>query len=894
MKFRFPLLLSLAAQVFLPAQAQPPAYQFVIPIQGAGGGGPGNANYDETRGIAADAAGNIYAAGFFTGEADFDPSTGQAFRNTLSGQDPFLVKYSPSGTYQWVAHIKGGQNDRANGLIVDSAGNSYVVGWFSVTSDFDPSPATFNLTAVGNNDIFLAKYSPQGALVWAHNVGGSLSDYGNAIAFTASGDIAITGHFQGSADFDPSPAIFTLSSAGNKDAFLAIYSPGGTFLSAISVGGSLEDDGLSLAADANGGLFLGGFFNGTADFDPGAGTQNRSSAGLADLFLARYIGGTTLDWVGSAGSTGSDKGLGLAVAANGDVVLTGSFSSTLDLDFGSGSASHTSAGLTDGFMARYTNAGSHLWSQHFGSTFDDAGQALSFTSSGDVGLTGYFRGTVDFDPGAGSAAETSDQRDLFVGTYSPSGGFQWVFHVGGSVDDEGLCLDFDNQDNLILGGYYWSNTDFDPSPGNGTIAGSFVHEGFVAKYGNPCLTATAPVLSPNLVLCEGDSATLSVAGGSLQSATGWVWYQGSCGGTLDGNGDSLTTGSLAPGAYSWFVRGEGGCAGNGPCATVQVQVLANALGSEVASICQGESYAFGSQVLTAGGFYTETFPAASGCDSIVSLTLSVLPDAASSISASICQGDSYPFGNQTLSAAGIYTETFAAANGCDSVVSLTLSVLPNAASSISASICQGESYPFGNQTLSAAGIYTETFAAANGCDSVVSLTLRVLQAPEAAVFSAISSPPLLAQDIASTDSSYSYQWLDCDTGFSPIPGETDSTFFPQVSGSYAVLMTGAGGCADTSACLSFTVGIAPDVSGPALLLSPNPVQDVLEVSAEFPAPSPATLSLYDLHGRRWLQTTFSAAPAWQARLDLSALPSGVYVLILRDAQGQRAAQVLKP
>ncbi len=857
----------------LAVQAQVPNFQFVIPIQGAGGGGSGNANYDETRGIATDAAGNIYAAGFFTGEADFDPSTGQALRNTLSGQDPFLVKYSPSGTYQWVAHIKGGQSDRVNGLVVDSAGNSYIVGWFSVTIDFDPSPATFNLTAVGNNDIFLAKYSPQGTLVWAQNLGGTLSDMGNAIAFTANGNIAITGHFQGTADFDPSSATANLSSAGNKDIFLATYSPTGTFLSAISLGGTGEDDGMALASDASGAIFLTGFFSNSADFDPGSGSQTLTSAGLTDLFLARYTGGTTLDWVGSAGSAGTEKGLGLAVAANGDVVLTGAFSNTVDLNLGSGSASHTSAGLTDGFLARYTNAGSHLWSHRFGSTFDDAGQALSFTSTGDIGITGYFRGTVDFNPGAGSAIEISDQRDLFAGTYTSSGDFEWVFHVGGTVDDEGLCLDFDYEDNLILGGYYWSNTDFDPSPASAFIAGTFLHEGFVAKYGNPCITATPPLLSPDLVLCEGDSAILTVTGGDLQGASAWNWYQGSCGGTFLQSGSVLQTGSLAPGTHTWFVRGEGGCAGDGPCDTVQVVVLANAVGSQVASICQGDSYVFGSQTLTAAGTYNETFTAASGCDSIVSLTLFLLSGFSSNKSASICQGESYSFGSQMLTSAGTYSETFQAASGCDSVVTLILSVIPTQTSSLSASICQGESYPFGSQTLTTAGVYNETFASASGCDSVVTLTLSITE-PNTSLTQ--SGDTLVA--VSGADA---YQWLDCSDGFILIGGATQAWFVPTEGGSYAVVVT-VGDCADTSDCLFSTVSIRGEDLSLPFELFPNPASDHLRLRLPEPVAS-LELTLFTLTGQELAVWQFAASS--DVTLELPPLPTGLY--LLRAIDGQR-------
>ena len=119
------------------------------------------------------------------------------------------------------------------------------------------------------------------------------------------------------------------------------------------------------------------------------------------------------------------------------------------------------------------------------------------------------------------------------------------------------------------------------------------------------------------------------------------------------------------------------------------------------------------------------FRSANGCDSVITLTLAIKPNASSNISAAICQGQSYTFGSQSLTSAGTYNRTVTAANGCDSVITLTLAIKPNASSNISAAICQGQSYTFGSQSLTSAGTYNRTVTAANGCDSVITLTLAI-------------------------------------------------------------------------------------------------------------------------------------------------------------------------
>ena len=183
---------------------------------------------------------------------------------------------------------------------------------------------------------------------------------------------------------------------------------------------------------------------------------------------------------------------------------------------------------------------------------------------------------------------------------------------------------------------------------------------------------------------------------------------------------------VTPGtSTSYFVRGEGGCATPGACAQVDVQVNPIYNETDAATICQGDSYTFGAQTLTTAGTYTELFSSVDGCDSTVILTLSVNPIYNETDAQTICQGDSYAFGTQTLTAAGTYTEVFTSVDGCDSTVILTLTVNPTYNETDMQTICQGDSYTLGTQTLTAAGTYTEIFTSVDGCDSIVVLTLNV-------------------------------------------------------------------------------------------------------------------------------------------------------------------------
>jgi gliding motility-associated-like protein len=148
-----------------------------------------------------------------------------------------------------------------------------------------------------------------------------------------------------------------------------------------------------------------------------------------------------------------------------------------------------------------------------------------------------------------------------------------------------------------------------------------------------------------------------------------------------------------------------------------------------ATICAATSYNWGTQVETVSGTYTQTFTAASGCDSIVTLNLTVSPALGSTLTQTICYGTTYTLGTQVYNASGTYTKIFTGASGCDSTVVLHLTVSPQITHAASASICYGHTYTFGTQVLSAEGIYTGVFTAASGCDSTVTLSLNVSPQP---------------------------------------------------------------------------------------------------------------------------------------------------------------------
>jgi gliding motility-associated-like protein len=194
------------------------------------------------------------------------------------------------------------------------------------------------------------------------------------------------------------------------------------------------------------------------------------------------------------------------------------------------------------------------------------------------------------------------------------------------------------------------------------------------------------------------------------------------------------------GVYTHAFSAANGCDST---VTLTLNITPLITNSVAKTICAGTSFNWGVQNLSVSGTYTQTFTAASLCDSIVTLSLTVNLPIGDTINKVICYGTNYAFGGQTLTTSGTYNHVFVANNGCDSTVQLHLTVSPQITNNVGVAICYGKTYGFGSQVLSTAGTYTGIFTAASGCDSTVSLTLAVGIAPVVLVKDTAYCGPLI-------------------------------------------------------------------------------------------------------------------------------------------------------
>jgi hypothetical protein len=189
------------------------------------------------------------------------------------------------------------------------------------------------------------------------------------------------------------------------------------------------------------------------------------------------------------------------------------------------------------------------------------------------------------------------------------------------------------------------------------------------------------------------------------------------------------------------------------------------------SICANGSYMWNGIAQTMPGAYKDTFIGSNGCDSIVTLNLTISPAKSSSFSQIICANSSYTWNGIAQTTSGAYLDTFLATNGCDSIVTLNLTVNPIKSSSFSQTICANSSYTWNGIARTTSGAYLDTFPAANGCDSIVTLNLTVNPLPS-------KLTTTLGMTITATQSGASYQWFNC-TPLTAISGATAQAYILQ-------------------------------------------------------------------------------------------------------------------
>jgi len=415
-------------------------------------------------------------------------------------EDIFLAKYDPAGNCLWVRQAGGTGYDEGWGVATDTAGNVYLIGLYQNTAAF----GTASVTSAGLSDIYIAKYDPNGTLLWVSSAGGRDYDEAHAVAVDAAGNAYITGFFDANATFG---AYSLLNHSGSDDIFVAKCSSSGAFLWAVQAGGALDDQGNSISLDAGTNVYVTGSFADSALFD----TNTLTAAGtnsLPDVFLARYDSAGNLLWVRQAGGGGDDEGYSVAADAEGNISLVGKFFTSATF----GPANLSGNGI-DAFLARYDSAGNCLWVRNSGGNnaiYGDSGLGVAVDHFGNSFVTGYFSGNADF---SGTSVSSTGFDDVFCSKYDAAGNLLWVAGAGGLDLDISYGVAADASGNAVLTGFFASST---VTFGGTTVTNRGGRDVFVAKLGVSIVTPTLTAVVSNGLLVL--SWPMAATGFTLESS----------------------------------------------------------------------------------------------------------------------------------------------------------------------------------------------------------------------------------------------------------------------------------------------------------------------------------------------------------------------------------------
>ena len=348
-----------------------------------------------------------------------------------------------------------------------------------------PAPDVFNLIPSGiyRQDVFISKLDAAGNFVWAKRLGGSHIEDAISMAVDAAGNVYTIGNFIGTVDFDPGIGVFNMSGSTEywSQIFISKLDTEGNFVWAKQIGGIGSDyennQGAGIALDATGNVYTIGTFVGIVDFDPEIGIDTIMPVGGIydqDIFINKLDPSGHVIWTKIIGGKNYDiANDGIAIDHSGNVLTTGAFTDTLDLDPGDSVFNLTvgvGGGVENMFISKLNTDGEFVWAKQLGSITNGPGvENITVDKLGNVYFTGLFQGTIDFDPGilTYNLTPKGDEydADIFISKLDSAGNFAWARSMGGRGMNGAKSIVTDEGSSVYITGGFQDTMDVDPGLG---------------------------------------------------------------------------------------------------------------------------------------------------------------------------------------------------------------------------------------------------------------------------------------------------------------------------------------------------------------------------------------------------------------------------------------------
>ncbi|MCH2043144.1 MAG: T9SS type A sorting domain-containing protein [Saprospiraceae bacterium] len=410
---------------------------------------------DNSADLATDSANDTYVVGFFQDTMDTLTSVGD--------KDMFLAKYNESGQLLWQKSWGNSGDDRLN-TVCTAEGGIYIAGQFSGTLIMGED----TLQTVGETDVLCAKLDFDGNVLWAVALGGTGMDAANMIALDAQSNIAITGYFEDSIQFEQE--IYTCR--GFRDAFLIQLDSTGQVIWSSTFGGPFLDEGTALVYDDLGNLYCSGYYRDALFLD----NDTLLAIGNNDVFIVSMDTQGTERWMRSMGGNYADNCTELCIDRHGDLYAVGWYDRQFYLTTDSLYA--TGVEGEDAYIAKYTNDGTLAWAKSYGGLHIELFYGAAIDPSGNLSILAVFDSAMTVGVDTFDARHINIPTDIAVLGLDSMGKINWLYTFGDIENDFAYGMNWTEDSSLYIVGNFKSQTSID---GNSYVsAGDF--DGFLAKF----------------------------------------------------------------------------------------------------------------------------------------------------------------------------------------------------------------------------------------------------------------------------------------------------------------------------------------------------------------------------------------------------------------------------
>lgn len=559
--------------------------------------------------VIADEFGNAYTIGTFEDSVDLDPGAGTLMAGSNNGsRDVFIQKLDSQGNLLWAKTFGGTSTENVYSITLDALGNSYITGTWQDTADFDPGSGVFEMVSAYNLGFllsrFIVKLDVSGSFVWAKRLGGTLGE--PSLFIDSEGNLIATGQHQGDGDFDPDTlSSFTLSTSNNAVRnFVQKISADGEFIWANLYGGganSLELYGSAVDNENN--IILTGTFR---DSMVVGVNQFIYAEGIDDVYIQKIDENGDVVWGYQYGgfntfSFEDTRPYDIVTDNEGNIITSGGLDFSAPVDFDPDPTVDYMLTPEGGsiYYQKLNSFGNHIWTKlaELVSNGSSTGPYIATDEVGNIYSAGNVAGPTEFYTDNDTITITVGGviGSTFVAKMNPNGVFEWVRGDDDGQDPQPQGIAIDNNDNVFVTGLFFGVNPVDFNPGTGEFNLSVVGgtESYVQKFG-----VCNPITQEDLQI----------------ACSSFTW--------IDGN---TYTESNNTASFTYIGNSYYGCDST---VNLNLTITGPATGVDVQAACESFTWIDGNTYTESDNEATFVIQngASTGCDSIVTLNLTVTPE----------------------------------------------------------------------------------------------------------------------------------------------------------------------------------------------------------------------------------------------------------------------------